>query len=686
MKLSIRIIIATILVALGCGVGFSRLETKGRGWTRETYLEQKLTERVRDRWITYPYSNPVLPSGVTPSSIHWQGYFILPVHFAVCFAVTSSGATELWVNDALQLSKPATATPERMVSEVALVPGDHKLQLKYFPHSGANSVTLDYRFGLDWLPLTSEQISVSPLASPSLRLLTELTRDGIKVVKVLSPFFPILAGFLVFRRRLTITNDAKVNALIVAALGGFFVVSAPRVASDGYEYYAYFRSLVFDGDLEFANEYTVTRGKFEYGPTMLLDRKTPLGYTINYSPIGPAVLWSPFLLGGLGFSYLQNVINPLLPFDGFSEYEVQAIGLGSLCYALAAVLLSYWTARTYFEARRSFQASVLAWLGTTLFFYAFFETSFAHAVSAFCVAWYVHQWLKVRQSSHLSTWFKQGLIGGFMLLVYWQNALLLVMGFGDLALKAVRAITSRQGKGLVLECVRCGLGLGSGIALVFLPQLLMWKILYGSFFAIPQGTSFILGAPVHFLEVFLSPNHGLFTWTPLTLMALWGFFGLARQRLGQAWYLMAIGFCLYVLHHSMMWDWYGGGAYGMRRFTNLYVYLALGLAAFWERYHRSFLANLAVILSIVWNVMLGAAYRSSFVGPAAALAQLLKVQAELSFSQILKCVGYSTYYQYWFEAYHRTGLAGVGLWLAFHLAMIGFLIGGIKVGNRYLTK
>ena len=88
---------------------------------------------------------------------------------------------------------------------------------------------------------------------------------------------------------------------IALALG--FLVTLPAVttrlyASDEIEYYAYLRSLWFDGDLSFDNEY---RHFYESGVTVdpgfaatFLELETSTGRRLNFGTIGAAILWSPF--------------------------------------------------------------------------------------------------------------------------------------------------------------------------------------------------------------------------------------------------------------------------------------------------------------------------------------------------------------------------------------------------------
>ena len=50
---------------------------------------------------------------------------------------------------------------------------------------------------------------------------------------------------------------------------------------------------------------------------------------------------------------------------------------------------------------------------------------------------------------------------------------------------------------------------------VFSPQMVVWFVLYGRPFTVPQGPSFMQWTSPHPLAVLFSDSHGLFVWAPL---------------------------------------------------------------------------------------------------------------------------------------------------------------------------
>ena len=74
----------------------------------------------------------------------------------------------------------------------------------------------------------------------------------------------------------------------------------PRIyASDEIKYFVPLRSMYFDGDIHYENEYAyfVELDPVENADMVLFrDGVSPTGYRLNDGPIGSALLWTPFYI------------------------------------------------------------------------------------------------------------------------------------------------------------------------------------------------------------------------------------------------------------------------------------------------------------------------------------------------------------------------------------------------------
>ena len=200
------------------------------------------------------------------------------------------------------------------------------------------------------------------------------------------------------------------GSLVLALL---FILSLPAVtprlyASDEIEYFAYLRSLWFDRDLSFENEYRYfyDRGiarAFGFRETFL-ELTTETGRRLNFATIGCALLWAPFYaLGDLVARILAAAGWPVAV-DGFSRPYLAAVTYGSAVYGFLGVWLSVVAARRI--VGQGHLAALLVWLGTPLLFCMYVAPGMSHANSAFTVAAFVVAWLRIRER-----WSMRGLAG-----------------------------------------------------------------------------------------------------------------------------------------------------------------------------------------------------------------------------------------------------------------------------------
>ena len=105
-----------------------------------------------------------------------------------------------------------------------------------------------------------------------------------------------------------------------------------------------------------------------------------------------------------------------------------------------------------------------------------------------------------------------------------------------------------------------------------------------------------------------SSDHGLFSWTPLLLLAVVGLFFLLRRDRELAASLLLL-FAIYVYTIGCYQDWAGISSFGNRFFVSLTPVFILGLAAFfdslarlWEPRRAVLIARAATAIFIVWNL------------------------------------------------------------------------------------
>lgn len=388
--------------------------------------------------------------------------------------------------------------------------------------------------------------------------------------------------------------------LLVLALAAAPLTTLRLYAADEIEYFAYLRSVVFDHDLDFANEYRwfVDKDPKEYdgfAKTFLVP-KTPAGLAPNNAPIGCAILWAPFYVPAVA---LEAAVGGGSSPPGFSRLDFAAVCIASMLYGAAGLWLTNEIARRFAAPRAAFFATLLVWLATNLPFYMYVTPPMSHAVSYFASALFLWVWL--REGERPAAVIAVGLFAGLLASVRWQDALFLVAPLSEPIL-AGRVRDGASARDWLVRALR----LGVGFTIAFLPQLAVWWLVNGSltpFGVISVKGRFSLAAP-YLGGVLFSPFHGLFVWTPILLPAFVGLGWLAwRDARGRA---IAIGIAAQIYMLSGYVVAFGHG-FGQRLFVSSLPWAAVGLAVFADRLAPRLPRGVAVagaVAAIWWNVSL----------------------------------------------------------------------------------
>jgi hypothetical protein len=253
------------------------------------------------------------------------------------------------------------------------------------------------------------------------------------------------------------------------------------------------------------------------------------------------------------------------------------------------------------------------------------EPTMTHAPSMAAVAAFVWLWATTRERRTLGMWALLGALAGLMALIRWQNALFMLLPGSDF----LRAPSRRDVLTGSVVFVGCAI-------LAFLPQMLAWKAIYGSYVArSPLGPE-IRWADPHLVDILFSARNGLFSTTPILYLGAIGLivFALGRPEVGVP-ALAAVAVMVYF--NACIQDWWGSAGFGGRRFDGTIPLFAIGLAAFIEsgaalvRRHARAAVAAALALLALWNVaMIGAAQQGAVrIGETLAFDRAWSAQARV---------------------------------------------------------
>jgi hypothetical protein len=422
-----------------------------------------------------------------------------------------------------------------------------------------------------------------------------------------------------------VNDRVSYTALLVLGalcIMGFLCIRLPRavrgndnvLGDDGPGYYSYLRSLVFDHDLDFRNEYSHLRPVVPGGMA-----PTSTGLLPNVWTIGPAFLWAPFYLAAHTLSLVAHATGAQVDIDGYGYGYQAAVCIATIVYVTAGWVLTYRVCRRHFSPCVSLVAVVGIWLASSLFHYTVNAAGSSHGVSFFAVSLFLFLWSSPR-SRALREWTLLGLSGGLMTLVRPQNVLFLSI----LVIEGVYSIATASGaKNRIRalgESLEGAAVVGILVLIVFTPQMLAWNSLYGSPLTVPAGQGdFFDWAHPDLLEYLFATRPGLYTAHPIMLLATVGFVPLWRRDRKLAVVLLTPLLLQWYLNSAIAegYEAYGGG-FGARRFIGSIPLLALGMAAFTEwvanRFRRGSMAAVASVTALAgWNFLFDLQFCLGFI-------------------------------------------------------------------------
>jgi len=389
----------------------------------------------------------------------------------------------------------------------------------------------------------------------------------------------------------------------------------PWVRGDGVGYYAFARAPLIQHNLDFTRDYQEANTSFRENrldkngqPTA--EFRTRTGHLENHFTVGPAILWSPFLLATHAGVLLARSMGSAVSADGFSTPYRIAMALATAFYGFLGLLISFRIARKYVDETWALLATLGIWWASSLPVYMYFNPSWSHAHSAFVVALFLWYWHETRDARSLLQWILLGALAGLMLDVYYANVMLFVI----LPFEAVREYgaafrRATPGTPTVWQLLTRHAAFAAALLVCMLPTFIAHRIIYGGFLETGYVSirDWFWSSPFLF-SVLFSANHGLLSWTPVLLFALIGLFAFWRSvpRVGGTFLVAAIAYYYFIASYP---DWAGISSYGSRFFVSLTPLFIVGLAVFLDRVTRIFrtrgaaLAGAIVFLAcfVFWN-------------------------------------------------------------------------------------
>ncbi len=417
----------------------------------------------------------------------------------------------------------------------------------------------------------------------------------------------------------------------------------PWVRGDGVGYYAFARAPLIQHNLDFTEDYrhaneSFRSPRFDESGQLRSVFRTRTDHLENHFTVGPAILWTPFLLLTHIGVLVSRALGSSVTADGFSAPYRVTMALATAFYGFLGLLLAFRLARHYVEERWAFIATLSIWWASSLPVYMYFNPSWSHAHSAFAVALFLWYWHETRSSRSLAQWLILAVIAGLMLNVYYANAMLLAV----LVVEALRhyflafrpnASAAPNSTPRIPELLLRHALFVAVLLVCLLPTFITRYLIYGSAFesgyiSLRDWNWF---SP-RFLAVLFSSNHGLLSWTPILLFAIAGLFIFWRRQRRIGFPFLSAFFAFY-LFISCYPDWAGISSYGNRFFVSLTPLFILGLAVFFDRAAQLFRSRRAALAAALALLIVSALWNAGLIFQWG--THLIPARGPVSFSEIV---------------------------------------------------
>jgi hypothetical protein len=386
--------------------------------------------------------------------------------------------------------------------------------------------------------------------------------------------------------------------------------------ADGHKLYLSVQSLVLDRDLDVTDEIRA----FRYSGGV---HTNEAGKPYFPQPIGPVLAWAPWFATGHATSKIANLFGADIPSHGYTAWHQYFTLYSSVWFAFGAALLGWLVARRWFgEGLAPLVAAMAGLFGTSLYYYAVYLPSYAHAMNAAASAGFLAYWALTFGSLRWRRFVWLGVLLGVCALVRVAGLGLGIVVAIELAARALRPVDGDPGgrawwRFAALLVARGTVSLAV-MLVVFTPQLIAWYAQTGHAITSPNGPGYVhLGRPM-VPEFLWSSLNGYFASHPLAYAGAVGLLLAPRgRRVAALALLAALAVQIYV--NSCVYDWWGMGSFGARRMTGCTVISIIGMASLlaaaggWARrlprWSRRTIGLLVIGWFVTWNVVFAHSYR-----------------------------------------------------------------------------
>lgn len=361
--------------------------------------------------------------------------------------------------------------------------------------------------------------------------------------------------------------------------------NGPPIRSDGLGYYVYLPSIFVYNDISMNKFIDAYSKHYNDTPTDYWNGVYKYENSGNYLdkyPVGVAVMSLPFfLLAHFGTLIISNFSG--IPPNGFTDPLYHAAqSFSGLFYALLGLLILKRILDKYFSSKSVYLTLIAVTFGTNLFHYFTYDAVFSHPYSFFLFTLFIYLTIKWYSNPNKINSILIGITTGLITIVRPTN-LVIVLFFLLFGLGSRNTFTQIQERiSLYFYKYKKIILIITSALLVLSIQILYWYLITGRLFVYSYTDEYFDLKNPQILNVLFSIRKGFFFWSPILLLSIPGLIFVRRKLKGyNLAFLIFFSVNIYIV--SSWWSWWYGGGFGMRALIEVIPFLALPIAAIFEK-------------------------------------------------------------------------------------------------------
>jgi hypothetical protein len=298
---------------------------------------------------------------------------------------------------------------------------------------------------------------------------------------------------------------------------------------------------------------------------------TPTGKFAIKTTMGLSFLYAPFF-------FIAHPAAQMLGYEvnGYSPPYKFALTMSCLFYLTLGFAFLRKVLLHFFPDHVAALALIAVALGTNLLHYATAEATMPHSYNFALFSIFLYLSMQWHEHQNFKFSLILGLTAGLIALIRPTNILVLIVfalwNVSDAASFRDRALLFFKKYHLVSI-------MALAFVAVWIPQLIYWKYISGSFWFYSYGNERFFFNNPHIFKGLLGFRKGWFIYTPMMALAIAGI-GMMFYKLKGLFYGILVFTILNIYVILSWWSWWYGGSFGQRAFIESYAILSIPLGVF----------------------------------------------------------------------------------------------------------